>query len=106
MQFYCSSRIIFEFWIPSQHEENSPRVDKIGSEWFEGIPVKLWFKNVEKTWKMQFYSSSRIIYEIWIPPKIEEFSARVDKIGLGWFGVIPVKLWSENVEKNENTILL
>ena len=52
---------------------------------------------------MQFYRSSRIIYEIWIHSKNEELAARVDKIGLGWFGVIPVKLWSENVEKTQKT---
>ena len=56
---------------------------------------------VRKTPKMQFYRSSRIIYEIWIHSKNEELAARVDKIGLGWFGVIPVKLWSENVEKSQ-----
>ena len=77
------------------------RVDKIDLGSFWVLAVKLWSENVQKKQKMQFYRSSRIIYEIWIHSKNEELAARVDKIGLGWFGVIPVKLWSENVEKTQ-----
>ena len=90
-----------EFGFHEKGVEFPARVDKIelGSFWV--LAVKLWSENVQKTPKMQFYCSSRIIYEIWIHSKNEELAVRVDKIGLGWFGVIPVKLWSENVEKTQ-----
>ncbi len=98
--FYCNSRIIFEIWIPSQCEENSARVDKIGSGSFEGILVKLWSKMSKKREKCNFTVILTLFTNFEIPPIIEEYSARIDKIGLGWFGVIPVKLWSRNVPKN------
>ena len=103
IQFYCCSLIIYGIWIPWKCVEFPARVDKIelGSFWV--LAVKLWYENVQKTPKMQFYCSSRIIYEIWIHSKNDELAARVDKIGLGWFGVIPMKLWSENVEKTQKT---
>ena len=103
IQFYCCSLIIYRIWIPWKCVEFPARVDKIelGSFWV--LAVKLWSENVQKTPKMQFYRSSRIIYEIWIHSKNEELAPRVDKIGLGWFGVIPMKLWSENVEKTQKT---
>ena len=52
---------------------------------------------VRKRWKItkrQFYSSSPIIYENLNFWKICRIFFRVDKIGLGWFGVVPEKLWS------------
>ena len=92
MQFYCSSHIIFEIWIPSQREENSARVDKIGPGSFEGILVKLWSKMSKKREKCNFTVILTLFTNFEIPPIIEEYSVRIDKSGLGWFGVIPVKL--------------
>ena len=73
----------------------------IGLETFGVVPVMLWSENVEKSWKIQFYCCSRIIYSIWIQWKCVEFSARVDKIGLGSFWLLPMELWSKNGQKHQ-----
>ena len=72
----------------------TPKIIEIGSE-----VVKLWSKMSKKREKCNFTVILTLFTNFEIPPIIEEYSARIDKIGLRWFGVIPVKLWSRNVSK-------
>ena len=58
------------------------------------ISVKLWSENVEKSRKDNFTVVLLLFMKIWIFGKFGENFIRVDKIGLGWFGVVPEKLWS------------
>ena len=78
-------------------EECPARVSIIDVGTFGVVQVKLWTKNVEKSWKIQFYCCSLIIYKIWIPWKCVKFPPRVDRIGLSSFWVLPVELWPKNV---------
>ena len=93
-QFYSSSPIIYDFLNLWKNREKNSRGYKSGLGWFGIVPVKLWSENVEKSRKDNFTVVLLLFMKIRIFEKFGEKIFRVDKIGLGWFGVVPEKLWS------------